>query len=162
MDRRPYGLSTRLYGPNNLTCQSSGVWTSPRGTRFADPLHGILSRHGATVYDYIYIYIYIIFIPANVVITESTLSRLEPAQCPHKLSNASSVIIIGSFSLVTVSGLIWLVVSDLIQLTVFDYIWLSFLIWLDSHLKCLFLIWVTSSECHFIPTSGSPALDTLY
>ena len=37
--RWPYGLATRLYNPNNLTHQYSGVLTTPpRDPRFSDPL----------------------------------------------------------------------------------------------------------------------------
>ena len=45
-NRRSDGLSTRPDGPNTLTFQSAGVITTPIGTCFTAPLHGILPVHG--------------------------------------------------------------------------------------------------------------------
>ena len=110
--RRLEGLYTIEYEPNTLTSQSYRVLTTPPGTRFTAPFHVILPHHRATVY--VCVYIYITRITVDILISASMMPYIEPTHFLYQLYDTSSVISIGSFTLVTVSGFI--------QFTVFDRI----------------------------------------
>ena len=103
-DRRSQGLSKIPDIPDTLTHQSAILETMPPGTCFMYPLHGIFSRHGAIVYDYIFFYI--ISIPFHVAISVSIITHIEPTHCLWMLSDTSAVINIGSFAMFTIPDLI--------------------------------------------------------
>ena len=141
------------------------VGTTPPGTRFTEPLHGILPRNNQ-----------IYATSTSMVSTllrghnhrEHSAAASRARQFSNQVSDARSIIGIGSSALtevsdlikltvsdliwltvpdliwLTYSDLIWLIISDLIWLTVFDSIWLNFSpIWFDSYLTHSFYIWVT-------------------
>ena len=92
-----YGLYTRLYGPNTLTHQSDYVRQPQVTSVITPPSHRILSGHVPTVYTYVYVSIISIY--DNVTIAASTVADSWPYTETHNLSDASTVIGIGIFTL---------------------------------------------------------------
>ena len=111
---------------------------------FTAPLHEILPWHGPTVY----VYISTVFISFLVTFSASAVYMSQPCPDTHHLSDISTIISMGSYTLVTVSDLIWLAISDFILLIFSFWIRLFFLIRFDSRLTNLFFIRVTLYESH--------------
>ena len=131
MDILPVGIYMRPEVSNALICQSSWLWWHP-GTPVSRSCYMEYCLN-MDLQDTIYIHVYVIGISDAVMIYVSNVAVSWPCPAMRQLSDASSVIGIGGFLLVTV-------------LTLF---YLSFTIQFDSW--CTVLPWFISKNSIIIP-----------